>query len=161
MTKAASIFAEATRYLEVNTLIDLPTWASLKRLTEFLHEKMKPYEDTREDVDRGLRFALDLEQPGDGFAVLASQDGKLVGAVVFLATGMKGYVPENLLLFICVDPMLRGRGLGDQLIRRGLALCQGQTKLHVESDNPAKRLYGRLGFAHKYDEMRHDGGQSR
>ena len=161
MVERPTVFDESTRFVEVETLIDLPAWAGLAQLSDFLHEKMKPYEDTRQDVERGLRYALDPNRPGDGFAILASQAGRLAGAVVFVTTQMKGYIPENILLFICVDPDLRGQGLGGRLIRRGLGRCTGQIKLHVEPDNPAKRLYERLGFEHKYDELRHAGGGAR
>ncbi len=146
-------------YLTVLTLQDLPAWAPLDQLTAFLNEKMKPYEDLPEDVERGLRYALDPDVPGNGFAVLVQADGRLAGAVVFLETGMRGYIPENVLLFVCVDPALRGRGIGAELIRRAMARCKGQIKLHVEYDNPAKRLYERLGFVSKYAEMRHPGGE--
>ena len=37
------------------------------------------------------------------------------------------------------------------------ASVEGDTKLHVEYDNPAKRLYERLGFENKYAEMRWSG----
>ena len=72
-----------------------------------------------------------------------------------LRTGMKGYVPENLLVFVAVDPALRGRGVGEQLVRKAIELADGDIKLHVERQNPAKRLYERLGFASKYAEMRY------
>ncbi|MEA1899074.1 MAG: GNAT family N-acetyltransferase, partial [Bacteroidota bacterium] len=32
----------------------------------------------------------------------------------------------------------------------------GNIKLHVEYDNPAKRLYERIGFTTKYAEMRYE-----
>ncbi len=70
---------------------------------------------------------------------------------------MKGYVPENILLFVAVDPAHRNRGTGGWLIREALARCAGAVKLHVEYDNPAKRLYERLGFRSKYAEMRYQG----
>ena len=34
--------------------------------------------------------------------------------------------------------------------------CGGGIALHVEYDNPARRLYERLGFTSKYAEMRYD-----
>jgi len=54
-----------------------------------------------------------------------------------------------------VDPKSRGCGIGRKLIRQALSRCAGDIKLHVEYDNPAIRLYERLGFSSKYAEMRY------
>jgi len=134
---------------------DLPGWATLEMLTDFLHYKMQPYHDEWQDVLAGLEYAFSDEPAKGGFAVLAAWEHRLVGAVVFLKTDMKGYVPGNLLLFIAVDPEWRNRGIGERLIRDALGRCQGDVKLHVEPDNPAARLYKRIGFEHKYVEMRY------
>lgn len=72
-----------------------------------------------------------------------------------LNTGMKGYVPENLLLFVAVSPSMRNRGIGAKLVRKAIEISDGNVKLHVEYENPAKRLYERLGFTNKYAEMRY------
>jgi len=51
----------------------------------------------------------------------------------------------------------RGRGVGSALIQTGVQRCGGPVKLHVEYENPARRLYERLGFTSKYAEMRWSG----
>lgn len=134
---------------------EMPAWTSTEEVARFYHEKMTPYHDTLEDVHRGLRYALGDDPGTGGFMILASLEDRLVGGVVFLETGMKGYIPENLLLFVCVDPSMRSRGIGRRLIQRAFEQCEGPVKLHVEPDNPAKRLYERLGFTNKYLEMRY------
>ncbi len=132
----------------------LPSWCSRVELAAFLNRYMRPYHDTLEDVQRGLDYAFS-KRPGEGgFVLLAGLQEELAGALVILHTGMSGYVPENILLFVGVRPELRGRGIGQQLIERALEECDGAVKLHVEPDNPAQRLYSRLGFVKKYDEMR-------
>ncbi len=133
---------------------DLPAWIGREEIATFLHEHMKPYQDTLADVRRGLEDAL-ANRPGPGgFVVLARLDAGLAGALVMLGTGMRGYIPEHLLLFVGVDPKLRNRGIGQLLVRSALERCAGDVKLHVEHDNPAKRLYERLGFVTKYLDMR-------
>lgn len=134
---------------------EFPSWAPRSEVVIFLHENMKPYEDTEEDIGRGLDYALSKEGGKGGFLTLARYQGELTGVLVMLQTGMKGYVPENILLFVGVRPQLRGKGIGQQLIERSLAECKGDVKLHVEYDNPAMRLYKRVGFASKYAEMRY------
>jgi len=132
----------------------LPAWTDRDVLVSFLHEHLKPYQDTPPDIRRGLDDALGNHPAAGGFVLLARLDGQLAGALVMLRTGMKGYIPENLLLFVAVDGALRGRGIGAELVRTAVTSCDGDVKLHVEHDNPARRLYERLGFASKYVEMR-------
>jgi len=133
---------------------DLPAWADRATLVAFLHEYLKPYQDTLPDIGRGLDDALGNRPGPGGFVLLARRQDRLVGALVMLRTGMKGYIPENLLLFVAVDGEQRGQGIGAALVREALAHCEGAVKLHVEHDNPARHLYERLGFHSKYLEMR-------
>lgn len=143
---------QEVKFVIVESLDQLPEGVDLKSLAEFFHEKMKPYHDTRDDVVRGLEYVFDPS--GGGFLVLATQDGAPVGGLVMLRTHMSGYIPPNLLLFLAVEPTLRGRGLGGKLIGIAASRCEGDIKLHVEPDNPAGRLYRRMGFETKYLEMR-------
>jgi len=140
------------KFVIVEQRDQLPEGIDLEGLAVFFHEKMKPYHDTRDDVARGLEYAFDPAR--GGFLVLAMQDRAPVGGLVMLRTHMSGYIPPNLLLFLAVEPTLRGRGLGGRLIGLAAARCEGDIKLHVEPDNPAVRLYGRAGFETKYLEMR-------
>jgi ribosomal-protein-alanine N-acetyltransferase len=134
---------------------ELPEGLSRKALVEFLHRSLKPFEDTPHDIDRGLAYAFGEDGSDGGFVLLGHLDGELRTALVMLRTGMQGYIPENLLLFVAADPEFRGRGLGRQIIAEALRECAGPVKLHVEYDNPAKRLYERMGFRSKYAEMRY------
>ena len=147
--------AQNVEFLTAHNQEELPDWADMTALASFLHHKMKPYHDTQPDVKRGLEYAFSSSEGKDGFVILAGLQERLVGAVVILHTGMGGYVPEHLLLFVAVDPELRSQGIGGRLIKRALAKCDGHVKLHVEPDNPALRLYKRLGFENKYLEMRY------
>jgi ribosomal-protein-alanine N-acetyltransferase len=132
----------------------LPAWTNRDALARFLHEYLKPYQDTPPDIRRGLDDALENRPSPGGFVLLARLEAKLAGVLVMLRTGMSGYVSENLLLFVAVDSALRGHGIGATLVRAAIDRCDGDVKLHVEYDNPAKRLYERLGFGTKYAEMR-------
>lgn len=131
-----------------------PEWANRETVVSFLHENMKPYEDSPEDIQRGLDYAFSDESCKSGFLTLAHRKDRLAGALLMLRTGMKGYIPENLLLFISVHPDLRSRGIGKMLIEEAVGQCEGDVKLHVEYDNPAKHLYEKLGFRSPYAEMR-------
>ncbi|MBD3349197.1 MAG: GNAT family N-acetyltransferase [Candidatus Eisenbacteria bacterium] len=141
----------------VDSYDELPDGLTRERLGEFLHESLKPYEDPYPVILDGLDYALGSDPCKDGFVILGRSENRLLGAVVMLDTGMSRYVPENLLLFIAVDPDARGQGIGGALLQRVFEECEGQVKLHVEHDNPARHLYERSGFKSKYLEMRWEG----
>ena len=134
---------------------EMPQWTSPDDLARFLHETMRPYEDEVEDIQRALSYAFSHNNGKGGFLVLGEVNRELVGAVVMLNTGMKGYIPETVLVFVSVSPEKRGGGFGAKLIRRAIDEADGNVKLHVEHDNPARHLYDRLGFTSKYVEMRY------
>ena len=79
----------------------------------------------------------------------------MAGIVIMIETGMTDYIPEYFLVYVAVNSKLRGQGIGGKLIDESLAKADGDVALHVEYDNPAKRLYERLGFTSKYAEMRY------
>ena len=139
---------------ELRQLEDFPSWTNVDDLAKFLYDSLKPYEDPLPEVKQGIFDALEPSCGEPGFVLITEIDQKVVGALLMLRTGMKGYIPENLLLMVAVDPSTRGKGIGAQIIKRSFEIADGDVKLHVEYDNPAKRLYERLGMTSKYAEMR-------
>lgn len=131
---------------------DLPPWLDRSALVDFFHTNLSPYNDEYENVSRGLSHALSDEN--DGFIIAALSGRDIVGAIAILSTGMVGYIPENLLLYVGVLPKMRGQGLGARLVSEAATRCDGDLKLHVDFDNPARRLYERLGFRVEYYDMR-------
>ena len=79
---------------------------------------------------------------------------ELVGVVVINQTGMEGYIPENILVYIATHNGYRGKGIGKKLMQKAIETTKGNIALHVEPDNPARLLYEKLGFTNKYLEMR-------
>jgi [ribosomal protein S18]-alanine N-acetyltransferase len=90
-----------------------------------------------------------------GFIWLASVNEKLAGALVCLHQPFKGFIPGNIIVFVCVGPELRGKKIGGTLMEKAVEETNGDLCLHVEYENPAKRLYERVGFTTKYAEMRY------
>ena len=121
--------------------------------------RLSPQWDTEDNLTATLEF------PGKKFAhaylswtagmrkVIYTVQGTK-GAVVVNDTKMGGYIPQNILVYIAVDAAQRGKGIGKKLMQEAIANATGGIALHVEPDNPAKRLYESLGFTNKYLEMR-------
>lgn len=142
--------------LQIETLsaLDQATYLQKKEVADFLFVHLEKYGDPHEHIMKCLDYALDQAVDKGGFVVLAREHGKVVGAVVVNKTGMSGYIPENILVYIAVDSSQRGKGVGKKLMQIAIDLAQGDIALHVEPDNPAKGLYESLGFTNKYLEMR-------
>lgn len=116
----------------------------------FLFEHLGPYGDPLTDI-----FAcLDHTLVHHGAVHAITSEGKFLAITVLNATGMRGYIPANILVYIAADQDHRGKGLGRTLMQHALASTDGGVALHVEPNNPARRLYERLGFTQPYLEMR-------
>lgn len=124
--------------------------------TSFLHTHLEQYGDDYADIEKAIQYALKEIPSFGGFVLEGYNDSEdLVGVVVVNRTGMTGYIPENILVYIAVDNNQRGKGVGKQLMNKAIELSHGDVALHVEKDNPAKHLYEKVGFTNPYLEMRY------
>lgn len=128
---------------------------SEKEIIEFLYEHLDKFGDSRKAIGLCLDYALSDEPNKGGFVIAAYEGDRLVGALIMNKTAMKEYIPSNILVYVAVHGDMRGKGLGSQIIKKAFEEADGDVKLHVEYDNPAKRLYERLGMTNKYAEMRY------
>ena len=133
-----------------------PTEEIKKDIINFLFESLEQYGDPKEDIEKCLDYAFGKNNKPGGIVLSAidSDTQKIVGAVIINKTGMDGYIPENILVYIATDKNMRGKGVGKQLMQTAINLSEGDMALHCEPDNPAKFLYEKLGFTSKYLEMR-------
>ncbi len=125
-----------------------------QELTEFLLTHLERYGDAREHIRACIDDASRRSDQGGLILTMRDEETSLIGAAVLRRTGMSGYIPENILVYLAVHADHRGKGLGDSLIRMAKELVTGGIALHVEASNPARRLYERNGFTTPYLEMR-------
>lgn len=123
-------------------------------IADFLFEHLDEFGDQHSDILLAIDYAFSNEAGKGGFVVVGEEEGQIVGAVVMNNTGMHGYIPENILVYIAVDRRMRGKGAGKALMQTAIEQAKGNIALHVASNNPAKYLYEKLGFTNKYLEMR-------
>jgi ribosomal protein S18 acetylase RimI-like enzyme len=113
----------------------------------------EPDAEATKAVPSIAKYIVGWRQPGD-FGFFAEQHGKIVGAAWARRLSAEQFKfpygdEETPKVLIGVRPSVRGQGIGEKLMRaligeaarRGLGLC-----LSVRSENPARRLYERLGF---------------
>lgn len=145
-------------------MITLKTYTEISKANEeekntisaFLYEHLEQFGDPEEQIKLAISYTNgDNNKPG-GLMITATNDEtkKIAGVVVINKTGMGGYIPENILVYIATDKNLRGKGIGKQLMQKAIETSQGDIALHCEPENPAKHLYEKLGFTSKYLEMR-------
>lgn len=128
-----------------------------ENVVNFLFKSLEEYGDPKKDINKCINYAMNTlydNKETNGMVLSATINDKIVGAVILNETGMGGYIPENILVYIATDPNHRGQGIGKSLMREAIASVSGDIALHVEPDNPAKKLYESLGFTNKYLEMR-------
>lgn len=125
-----------------------------QQVVNFLYKSLEQYGDEKTDINKAIDFALNKNGTTAGNVLVAYGNDSIAGAVVLNETGMGGYIPENILVYIATDPDQRGKGIGMKLMQEAINTTKGDIALHVEPDNPAKRLYEKLGFTNKYLEMR-------
>ncbi|TYB31744.1 MAG: GNAT family N-acetyltransferase [Candidatus Mcinerneyibacterium aminivorans] len=127
----------------------------IESVVKFLHKHLEEYGDKKKAIREAINYSFSEKEGKGGFLLLGLEKDKIIGAVVINKTGMKHYIPENILVYISTHKKRRGQGLGTKLMKKTIEETSGNIALHVEEDNPAVGLYKKLGFETKYLEMRY------
>ncbi len=126
-----------------------------KEIVDFLYKNLDEFGDKWEDIERAVDYAINPDPAYGGFVLNIKEQDKIKGVVIMNNTRMKGYIPENVLVYIAVHREARGQGIGKKLMQKAIQLAKGDIALHVEPDNPARFLYKSVGFKNPYLEMRY------
>jgi len=134
--------------------IQKPTQIEKREVANFLHKHLEEYGDPLKDILKAIDYSVKEFSSFGGFTIMLKEVGEIKGACVVNQTGMGGYIPENILVYIATNKADRGKGYGKTLVNKVIELSQGDIALHVEHNNPAKFLYEKVGFTNPYLEMR-------
>ncbi|MDD2530889.1 MAG: GNAT family N-acetyltransferase [Bacteroidales bacterium] len=132
-----------------------PNSTQKNEIIDFLYEHLDEFGDAREDIEKAINYAIKDTESYGGFILQAFENERTSSVLVLNKTGMKGYIPENILVYIATHKELRGKGIGKRIMSKAMEITEGDIALHVEANNPAKFLYEKLGFRNKYLEMRY------
>lgn len=141
--------------IKVYTPTDKPSLQEKENLVEFLFDNLQEYGDPKSDIEKAVSYALKETTSFGGFILVSYLENEISGVVVVNQTGMKDYIPENILVYIATDKNQRGKGIGKGLMQKAIDCAEGSIALHVEPENPARFLYEKVGFSSKYIEMRY------
>ncbi len=131
-----------------------PSESEKSEVVDFLFDNLQEYGDPKHQIERAIDYSTKEFTSFGGFTMLLIEEEEIRAAVVVNKTGMDGYIPENILVYIATDKNHRGKGIGKMLIQSTIEQTEGDIALHVEADNPAKKLYEKFGFTNPYLEMR-------
>ncbi|MFT4697987.1 MAG: ribosomal-protein-alanine N-acetyltransferase [Flavobacteriaceae bacterium] len=134
--------------------VNRPSSVEKKEIVNFLFEHLQGFGDPKKDIQKAIEYSIKEITSFGGFTMLIIDDNNIVGITVINETGMGGYIPENILVYIATHKEYRGKGLGRILMQNAIEYAKGDIALHVEANNPAKYLYEKLGFTNPYLEMR-------
>ena len=131
-----------------------PTESEKSEVVDFLFDNLQQYGDPKNQIQRAIDYSTQEYTSFGGFTMVLKEDEEIRAAVVINRTGMDGYIPENILVYIATDKNYRGKGIAKMLIQRTIEETDGDIALHVDADNPAKKMYEKFGFTNPYLEMR-------
>lgn len=139
-------------------LENLPSEEKKQEIVDFLYHNLEEYGDEKKDIYNCVQYTFNElnDKITSGFIITAEDNQKLLGVCIVNETGMEGYIPENILVYIATHSEARGKGIGKQIMQKVIEEANGSIALHVEAHNPAKKLYEKLGFTNKYLEMRYN-----
>lgn len=132
-----------------------PSLNEKESLIDFLFSNLQEFGDPRPDIEKSVSYALEETPSFGGFILVSHLENEIAGVVIVNQTGMKDYIPENILVYIATHKNHRGKGIGKALMQKAIETAKGSIALHVEPDNPARFLYEKVGFKTKYIEMRY------
>ncbi|NLD22613.1 MAG: GNAT family N-acetyltransferase [Bacteroidales bacterium] len=131
-----------------------PSESEKSEVVDFLFDNLQEYGDPKHQIERAIDYSIKEFTSFGGFTMVLIEEEEIRAAVVVNKTGMEGYIPENILVYIATDKNHRGKGIGKKLLQSTIENAEGDIALHVDADNPAKKLYEKFGFTNPYLEMR-------
>jgi GNAT superfamily N-acetyltransferase len=129
------------------------SFLTINRITKFLHQNLEDCKDDENAIRQSLLYAA-KEVPGlGGYTFISKAKGIIVGAIVVNKTGMKGYQPENLLVYLAVHKEYRNKGIGTKLLNEAINYCNGNFSLQIHKESSAIAIFEKNGFTSEKIQM--------
>lgn len=111
----------------------------------------------RQAAREAVEYAIKHKPSFGGFVLTIHQNRQIIAAVVVNRTGMEGYSPNNLFVYVTFHQDYRNdEATVREVMKKAIDRTDGDIALHVEPGNPALKFYKKLGFKSQYLELRLD-----
>src|SRR5690606_42051458 len=77
-----------------------PSATVKSQIINFLYSNLEQYGDEKSSIEKAIDYSLGENNSKGGATILLYDNQILKGAVVINKTGMGGYIPENILVYI-------------------------------------------------------------
>ena len=116
---------------------------------------------SRSCIIESIDYALKIRPSFGGYILTIREAGKIIGTVVVNNTGMEGYNPKNIFVYVNASKSKNRNGaLLKDLLKKAMAFTKGDIAMHVEPDHPALAIFEKIGFKKCYLELRFENQQS-
>ncbi len=131
------------------------TFSEMTEVGRFLEGHLDDYQDSYDNIIKAIQSAIKQRPSFGGFVITARKDHKTIGAIVINNTGMEGYAPQNIVVYLAVHKEFRGQGIGRQLMHQAIKTTKEELSIYVRPDQQVPDFYKDLGFAEATLELRH------
>ncbi|MCB0806766.1 MAG: hypothetical protein KDC05_13285 [Bacteroidales bacterium] len=145
--------------MRVNIYNSIDTVSTLekKEIIDFLHQNLTGYQDNWSEIQNAVEYALNPNPAFGGFILYVRKEGKIAGTLVMTKTRMKGFMPENHLVYMASGQENDHEDIENHLLQHALKMSKGNISLHVHDNDPMIKTFEKAGFEIKYLEMRYAG----
>ena len=139
--------------IEIFDAFNRMSFLHINRITNFLHEHLEENRDSKNAIQKSLKYAAKEITSLGGYAFVIKNKDEIIGAAVVNNTGMSQYQSENLMTYLAVHKNYRKKGIATKLINTIISYCNGNITLHIHKENNAIELFKKNGFASEKIEM--------
>ncbi|MCO5260521.1 MAG: GNAT family N-acetyltransferase [Crocinitomicaceae bacterium] len=134
--------------------INRPTELEKHRMIKFLRENLSlSASKDEESIRKALEYALKERMSFGGFIIVQKLFNEIIGITVVNHTGMEGYMPENILVYIAVSDEYKKKGIGKLMIRQVLNYAKGEIVVLLRDNTHLVPIFENLGFKKTVEGM--------
>ncbi len=126
---------------------EIVTSMEMLRIADFLFDNLLLCDDNKAEILKAIEYALSRFPHQGGFVITNADSEGLAGVVVINKTGMDGFFPENLLIYIAARKGLTDDSIINELVRRSKEFAKGRIGLKCHHESPLIPMFEKFGFA--------------